>query len=197
MQTLLNQDGIVELYNDWLKKSYANKLLNELAKELDWQTEEITLFGKNIKCPRLTAFYGDPDVHYRYSGTDHPTNPWPIILLDIRDNLLNEFNYKFNSVLCNLYEDGNNYIGWHSDNEAELGNEPIIASISLGETRTLQFKHKIDNNLIAVELNHGSLCIMRGETQHYWKHRIPPTRKKCGLRINLTFRNVRPNISPG
>jgi alkylated DNA repair dioxygenase AlkB len=191
MIELLPYDGIAELYDNWIEHDLACKLFEKLNQVIVWQKEEIILFGRKIECPRLTAFYGDEDIYYRYSGKTHRTHAWPQELFDIKEQLWKKFGFQFNSVLCNYYKNNKDYMGWHSDDEPELDHNPTIASLTLGATRSFQFKHKIRRTLIDTKLTHGSLLIMRGKTQHTWQHRLPATKDLCGPRINLTFRIIK------
>ena len=138
------------------------------------------------------AWHGDSGASYRYSGVDHQPLPWTDTLLDLKTDLRNRFKVDFNSVLLNLYRDGNDSMGWHSDDEAELGRQPVIASLSLGQERKLRFRMRNNTrNTIDVSLPHGSLLLMYGNCQHDWQHQLPKTAKTIGPRINLTFRKVR------
>lgn len=152
-----------------------------------------------VKEPRLTAWYGQPGLTYTYSAKAMSPLPWTTSLLTIKTAIETELTNHliktdFTSVLINKYRDGNDYLGWHSDNEKELGNEPVIASISLGEARTFQFRLKDDHEKkIQIELNDGSLLVMRGKTQELWQHQIPKRSSATAVinpRINLTFRHI-------
>jgi alkylated DNA repair dioxygenase AlkB len=157
-----------------------------------WLHEEVVVYGKRHLQPRLTAWYGDPGKSYTYSGTVMHPLPWTSLLLSIRRELEQFTTARFNSVLLNLYRNQNDRMGFHSDNEASLGKEPTIASLSYGATRTLVFKHKRQPDLptTGVKLTSGSLLLMKGQTQENWKHGINRESEKCGPRINLTFRNI-------
>lgn len=184
-------DQQVFLYPKFLNKPLADHYFRILYDEIDWQQEELFLYGRRLKVPRLIAWHGDAEVNYRYSGVDHRALPWKQSLLDIRKMLSDKVSETFNGVLLNLYRDGQDSMGWHSDDEPELGNEPVIASISLGQERNMQFRGR-DNHAIKVSLvlPHGSLLLMKGKSQLGWQHQIPKSRRPMKPRINLTFRNV-------
>jgi alkylated DNA repair dioxygenase AlkB len=191
---LLPQDGSVVFFSDFFDTTHSDRLLDELTQTIYWQQTPIILFGKKIMQPRLTAWYGDENARYRYSGTTMTPLPWNQLLLDIKSAVEQKAGTTFNSVLLNLYRDHNDSMGYHRDNEKELGNNPVIASISLGATRTFHLKHVDYPNTKTLKrtlnLTHGSLLIMSGTTQHYWNHAIPKTKKTTLPRINLTFRTV-------
>jgi alkylated DNA repair dioxygenase AlkB len=157
-----------------------------------WSQQQITVYGKPCLQPRLSAWYGD--LNYSYSGITMEPLPWTQTLLQIKSRVETLLQQEFNSVLLNLYRDHNDSMGMHSDNERELGERPVIASLSLGEERTFLLKHKMRKDLktIRLPLPPGSLLLMKGNTQTYWRHGIAKERHPCGPRINLTFRNVLP-----
>lgn len=159
--------------------------------QTNWQHDDITVFGKTYKQPRLTALYGDTKQTYSYSNiTMHP-EAFTSNLLDIKSKVEKFSDEKFNTLLVNLYRDGNDSNGWHADNEKELGINPVIASVSFGEERPFHFKHRrLKNERHKLNLEHGSLLLMKGEMQHYWLHQIAKTKKKVEPRINLTFRRL-------
>ena len=167
-------------------------LLDKLVRDSAWRQEEITVYGKAYRQPRLSAWYGD--LGYSYSGIRLEPEPWTDTLLDIRDRVQSLVGQHFNSVLLNYYRDQNDKMGMHSDDERELGRQPVIASLSLGETRTLLLRHKTRKDLktVRLPLPCGSLLVMRGDTQQHWRHGISAERSRCGARINLTFRTVTP-----
>jgi alkylated DNA repair dioxygenase AlkB len=163
----------------------------ELRDGLQWQQVPIVLFGKRMLQPRLVAWYGDPGVTYRYSGASFKATGWLDPLDAIRAALLRELGINFNSVLCNRYRDGRDSMGWHSDDEPELGARPKIASVSFGAERPFHLRAK-DRQSTPVKLNlgHGSVLLMAGETQRNWQHSLPKLTRNCGERINLTFRQL-------
>ncbi|OMP31086.1 alpha-ketoglutarate-dependent dioxygenase AlkB [Mangrovimonas sp. DI 80] len=169
----------------------ASNYFERLLEDINWQQDEIKVFGKTYQQPRLTALYGESNTPYSYSGiTMHP-NPFSKDLLEIKTKVEEETQHHFNSVLLNLYRNGNDSNGWHADNEASLGIHPVIASVSFGEERYFHFKHRqLKNERHKVLLQHGSLLIMKGAMQEHWLHQIAKTKRKVGSRINLTFRKL-------
>ncbi|MEJ2902968.1 alpha-ketoglutarate-dependent dioxygenase AlkB family protein [Pedobacter panaciterrae] len=166
--------------------------LDKLTEETEWKQEPIKIFGKTVLQPRFTAFYGDEDVSYTYSGITMNALPWTSTLQRIKENIETAFDTKFNACLLNHYRDGKDYMGWHRDNERNLGKFPVIASVSFGASRIFQFRNYKDKlPIVSIELTHGSLLIMKGETQHYWEHRLPKTVIETQPRINLTFRTIK------
>jgi len=174
------------------------EIFHKLFEDTIWRHEHVVVWGKRHLQPRLTAWYGDPGKSYTYSGTEMHALPWTNLLLDLKRRVEQVTDAEFNSVLLNLYRNHNDRMGFHSDNERELGPEPIIASLSYGETRTLLFKHKRkkDLPLKPVSLTSGSLLLMQGRTQQNWNHGINSESRACGARINLTFRRIYPAIKP-
>lgn len=170
----------------------AQALLARLVDETPWRTETITLWGKSYPQPRLSAWYGDPGNRYRYSGLDLDPLPWTALLSCLRGRVEAAAGCPFNSVLLNYYRDHHDAMGLHSDDEPELGPEPVIASLSLGETRTFVLRHRRRKDLapVRIPLHSGSLLVMRGTTQANWKHGIPRQRSACEGRVNLTFRRI-------
>ena len=167
-------------------------VLMELVRETPWRQEPVTIYGKRHLQPRLIAWYGDAGQSYSYSGIVLEPLPWNKILSRLRDLVQDLVHEHFNSVLLNYYRDHRDSMGFHSDDERELGPTPIIASVSLGATRTFVLKHKTRAELkpIRLELPSGSLLLMKGLTQKNWKHGIDKQSKPCGPRINLTFRQI-------
>ncbi|WP_052131331.1 alpha-ketoglutarate-dependent dioxygenase AlkB family protein [Vibrio caribbeanicus] len=166
----------------------ASRLFEQLNQQIRWREDEITLFGKRMPIPRLQCWYGDSP--YRYSNlTMHP-EPWLPTLLELKRRCESAADAPFNSVLANLYRNGQDSNGWHSDNERELGINPTIASLSFGETRRFHLKHKQSKQKITFDLTSGSLLIMAGEMQHHWLHTLAKTKQQRTARINLTFRNL-------
>lgn len=176
---------------DFLEKEQANKWLEQLQKEIEWKQYPITIFGKTYMQPRLIAWYGEEGIAYSYSNTQLVAEAWTPTLLRIKKKVETASNTIFNSVLLNLYRDGQDSMGWHSDDEKELGDSPVIASVSLGAARKFQFRKKADKTQkIAIELASGSLLLMQGDTQQQWQHQIAKTKKCLNPRINLTFRHI-------
>jgi alkylated DNA repair dioxygenase AlkB len=190
MQSIIEGEANVTLYDEWMDETTATDLLDELQQLPDWTVDTITLFGKKIICPRLTSWYGDIGIRYSYSGVTHVAKAWPQSLLKLRNKLDAQFDTHFNSVLCNYYRHGVDYMGWHSDDEKEIAADSCIASISLGVMRKFQFRHKLRKELISIDLKHGSLLLMGRQTQQYWQHRLPRNKHVVAQRINLTFRRI-------
>lgn len=176
---------------EWLPAAVADALLVQLKLSLPWSQHRVRLFGRELPSPRLSAWIGDPGASYRYSGVVHCPLPWTTELSALRHRLEQAFGCPFNSVLVNRYRDGQDSMGWHADDEPELGAEPVIASISLGATRTLHFRARHGDAKLALDLAHGSLLLMSGTTQQQYLHAIHKSRRPLGERINLTFRQIR------
>jgi alkylated DNA repair dioxygenase AlkB len=184
-------DADVALDPAWLAPGDAEVLFAGLRDGIPWSVHRIRLFGRDVDSPRLSCWIGDPGTGYTYSGTHFEPNPWPVALRAIRARLAGDLRIDFNSVLANLYRDGRDSMGWHSDDERELGAQPAIASLSLGSTRRFVLKHRNDpSRKFALELPHGSLLLMRGATQANYRHALPRTVRPVGPRINLTFRRI-------
>jgi alkylated DNA repair dioxygenase AlkB len=174
-------------------------LLRQLIAEVSWRCEEVVMWGRRVPQPRLTAWYGDAGRSYAYSGLCLQPLAWTPILLDIKARVEEAAATSFNSVLLNYYRDHRDSIGFHSDNEPELGERPIIASVSLGEERTFILKHKMSKGVPPVHLRlaSGSLLLMKGNTQRCWKHGIAKEKRPCGPRVNLTFRQILDRVDTG
>jgi alkylated DNA repair dioxygenase AlkB len=168
----------------------ADALFLALRRDVHWQHEHVVIFGERRLVPRLVAWHGDPGASYAYSGTAHAPRPWTAELLEVRQVAQALTGHDFNSVLLNLYRDGNDGMGWHADDEPELGRNPAIASVSLGATRRFKLRHRQRKTVTTLELGHGSLLSMAGSTQHRYVHAVPKTARPVGERINLTFRLV-------
>ena len=176
---------------DFYQTLEADVLFQKLLNETNWQKDNITIFGKTYEQPRLTALHAKNNNSYTYSGITMKPKLLTFDLTEISNKVEKVSNHKFTSVLLNLYRDGNDSNGWHADNEKELGNNPIIASLSLGAERYFHFKHRQQKELTYKPLlKHGSLLIMKGEMQHFWLHQIPKTKQQIGSRINMTFRTI-------
>jgi alkylated DNA repair dioxygenase AlkB len=185
------KDADVIYYPNFFNTEISNYYFEALLKGIDWKQDTITVFGKKHLQPRLTAFFANNKKPYKYSNIImHPTI-FDNELLEIKNAIENETKIEFTSCLANLYRNGQDSNGWHADNEKELGENPIIASITFGEERFFHFKHKFDNTeKHKLLLEHGSLLLMQGKTQSFWLHQIPKTKKIVGNRINLTFRII-------
>lgn len=182
-------DALLYHVPDWLDGADATRYFERLQRELAWSQDEIQVFGQWHKIPRLQAWHGETGLAYTYSGKQMQAKPWTPALAELRDRLLN-LGMNFNSVLGNWYRDGNDKMGWHSDNEKELGLQPVIASVSLGSTRDFVFRHRRSGDKLSLPLQHGSLLIMAGQTQSYWQHSLPARKRVKSPRINLTFRQI-------
>ncbi|MBL1210487.1 alpha-ketoglutarate-dependent dioxygenase AlkB [Geminocystis sp. GBBB08] len=195
-EQLLSTDGDALLYQEFLEQEKADNYLSVLKDTILWKHQPIKLFGKEILQPRLTAYFGEGQYHY--SGIAMEAQIFPPILLELKAQIDKVSGVQFNAVLLNLYRDGNDNIGWHSDDESDLAEGSVIASLSLGETRRFIFRRR-DNHSCRIErkLSHGDLLIMRDQTQKFWQHQVPKTGKKIAPkiqpRINLTFRVININ----
>ena len=185
-------DAEIEYYPNFFDTQSANELLEKLKNEIPWQQDNITVFGHIHPQPRLTALFGNEGKIYSYSNIIMHPHKWTPLLMHIKYKIEEVEKENFTSVLLNLYRDGKDSNGWHADNEKELGRNPIIASLSFGTERVFHLQHKtIKEAKQKIVLEHGSLLIMKGSTQHFWKHQIPKTTKVIGPRINLTFRIIK------
>ncbi len=192
-QNLLPKDGEVYLFPTFFSGEDSDRYFKTLLTEVPWKHEPIVLFGREIMQPRLTAWYGDSDENashrYSYSGITMQANPWTPTLLEMKRRIEPVTKTCFNGALLNQYRDGKDGVGWHRDSEKELGQNPVIGSVSLGATRTFRLRHKQEKNLtVSVDLAHGNFLLMRGSTQHYWEHCVPKTKRPIGTRVNITFR---------
>jgi alkylated DNA repair dioxygenase AlkB len=167
-------------------------VLKRLIAEISWRCEEVVMWGRRMPQPRLTAWYGDAGASYAYSGVELHPLPWTPVLLDIKARIEETTGSSFNSVLLNYYRDHRDSVGFHSDDEPELGERPVIASLSLGAERTFILKHKKLKGAkpVRLRLTSGSLLLMRGDTQRCWRHGVPKESRPCGPRVNLTFRKI-------
>jgi alkylated DNA repair dioxygenase AlkB len=185
-------DAAVRLYPALLALEQADTLMAQLLADIAWQRDKITVYGKEYAVPRLTAWHGDPQLQYAYSGISAVTKPWTESLLVIKRRIEEVTDARFNSVLLNRYRTGADSMGWHSDNEPELGRNPVIASVTLGQSRPFHLKHKTLTGVRqSLRLEHGSLLLMSGETQHHWLHQVPKSQRTMGERVNLTFRIIK------
>lgn len=198
LQNLPNRvarDGLVIYHPGFLAANAASSWLVRLLDELDFADEWLRIAGRRIRVPRRVGWYGEPGIRYRYSGATHEAAPWTPGLAELRDQLSWICDCPFNSVLGNLYETGQDSIGWHADNEPELGPEPTIASLSLGGVRRFRLRHLGDGEVVNIDLEPGSLLLMGGSLQRHWRHCLPKTRRARGLRMNLTFRYILPDLT--
>ena len=185
---LLPQDGIVEYYSQFFSPEESVDVFNELLATMPWEQDEVFLFGQRRVLSRKVAWVGDGNFCYFYSGTSKMASPWTKPLLLIKERVERQCSHPLNSCLLNLYHDGSEGMGWHSDDEKTLGRNPVIASVSFGAERTFKLKHRESKEVVSVLLEHGSLLVMKGETQHHWVHTVPKTKKVSKPRMNLTFR---------
>ncbi len=185
-------DADVRFQRDLYPPAQCSSVLHQLIDGTDWRHEQITLFGKQHWQPRLVAAHGDAGLAYTYSGLTLPMQPWTALLSRLRQDIEHIAGVAFNSVLLNWYRDEQDSMGWHSDDEASLGNAPVIASLSLGATRVFKLRHKTRAELptTMLALTDGSLLLMAGQTQRHWKHAVDKSRSACDARINLTFRRI-------
>lgn len=177
-------------FRSFLTTEHATELLHTLWAELPWQQKPIRLFGKAIMQPRLISWHCDPAIRYSYSGLQLPPTAWHPQLAKLREHLRTEMGLEFNSVLVNAYRDGQDSMGWHADNEPELGPEPTLASISLGQERRFRWRDNLTRQTDGINLAHGSLLLLSGQFQNRYRHSVPKTTRQMGLRINLTFRHI-------
>ena len=184
-------DAEIEYHPSLFNSEKANELFELLKNEIPWQHDEITVYGKKHLQPRLTSLFGNDGKPYGYSNIIMQPNRWNPLLMFIKNEVEAVCNENFTTVLLNYYRDGKDSNGWHADNEKELGRNPIIASVSFGAERVFQLKHNLTNQRQNINLEDGSLLVMKGATQHFWKHQIPKSSKEIGARINLTFRIVK------
>ena len=185
-------DASIEYFPNFFDENQSKELFEKLLKEIPWQQDDITVYGKTHRQPRLTALFGNEGKPYSYSNIVMHPHAWNPILMFIKNEIEEQCNENFTTVLLNLYRDGKDSNGWHADNEKELGRNPVIASVSFGAERSFHLKHNtIADAKQKIVLENGSLLIMKGTTQHFWKHQIAKTAKPTGPRINLTFRIIR------
>lgn len=189
---LLPQQGEVLDYGVIFSPAQADRYLHALLSEIPWKSDQVVIFGKTITTARQVAWYGDRNYNYTYSGRTRSALVWTPELAAIKKVVEQHAGASYNSCLLNLYADGSQGMGWHQDNEKELGPNPHIASVSLGAERRFDLRHKESREKVSVALSHGSLIVMKGSTQHYWQHQIAKTTKVTEPRVNLTFRTILP-----
>lgn len=187
MKTILDHDGLV-LYQE----NYVDMKMDEILEGIVWRNDSITMFGKTHPQPRQTAWHGEKDLAYTYSKINMISPGWTPALLQIKNKLEADLGAKFNSVLVNYYRDGNDHMSFHTDNEKELGKNPVIASLSFGETRRFTLKHRYDKTIepLVLDLPSQSLLVMKEELQEFWVHKISKSTKVNGPRLNLTYRYI-------
>ena len=192
-QNLLPQDGTLNYYGKILNQEEANDFYKTLLETIEWKNDEAVIFGKKIITKRKVAWYGDENFEYTYSNSTKNAIPWTKELLALKKLAEEKTGEIFNSCLLNLYHDGSEGMAYHSDGEKDLKKNGAIASLSLGAERKFLFKHKFNQEKIEIFLEHGSLLVMKDQTQSFWLHRLPPTKKVSTPRINLTFRTIEGN----
>jgi len=191
--------GELDYFPKWLTREQADDYFNCLYSELEWQQPKTTVYGKTRAIPRKQVWFGESEAHMLYSGKIFSPTPWHPLLLTIKQSIEQQYNLRFNSVLVNLYRDGQDSVGWHADDELELGVDPVIASLSLGCERVFSLKPKSAKlanakcSPIHLSLYNGDLLIMRGKTQTFWHHAILKDQNIVSPRINLTYRLI---VSP-
>ena len=188
---LLPRDGELFYFQDFLSPKDSLELIDQLLNELHFKNDETIVFGKHRIMKRLTAWIGDEPFSYGYSQIKRKAEPWSPTMLKLKNLVEVKTNCTFNSCLLNYYPTGEDGMGWHADDENELGLNPIIASLSLGAERKFSFKHNQEEDKLSLQLTSGSLLLMTGEIQHHWKHALPKTKKVQTPRLNLTFRTIK------
>ena len=189
-ENLLPSDGVVEYFGILLQPQAADDYLRCLLHEIEWRHDEAVILGKHITTRRKVAWYADKPFSYTYSNITKNALVWTPALLELKALVEAKSGESFNSCLLNLYHDGSEGMAWHSDGEKDLKRNGAIASLSFGAERSFSFRHKRDHRKVSLVLEHGSLLLMKGQTQTYWQHRLPPTTRVKDPRVNLTFRTI-------
>jgi len=190
-EPVIIKNGEYVYFPNFFNWDKANDFLEAFKNTIEWKQESMNMYGKQVLFPRLTSWYGDNDKPYSFSGITLNPHPWSKELLKIKELIEPICEVEFNSVLLNLYRDGNDSISWHTDAEKELGKNPLIASVNFGAERKFQIKHNETLEMHEIILKNGSLLIMKGELQHFWKHQVPKQKGIVKERINLTFRVIK------
>jgi alkylated DNA repair dioxygenase AlkB len=190
ISNLLPNDGTLNYYGKVLTSKEANQYFDLLMQNILWKNDEVIIFGKHIVTKRKAAWYGDSDYLYTYSNATKQALPWTEELSKLRQIVEVLVGIKFNSCLLNLYHNGYEGMGWHSDDEKSLGKYNTIASLSLGAERKFLIKHKLTKQIVSLVLEHGSLLVMKEATQRNWLHSLPKSKNIIQSRINLTFRTI-------
>jgi len=186
---LLSGDGSALLFPEFLSDADADLALEELVHSNSWEQQTLLMYGSLVEEPRLSTWHSDGQT-YTYSGRARSAMPWTPLLHSIREQCERETSHTFNGVLVNYYRNGDDHLGWHSDDELINGSEPLIASISLGAERRFDMRHRHTGELVSTPLRHGSLLVMSGLSQRCWEHRIPKVPRLADARVNLTFRRL-------
>ena len=194
-ENLLPADGIVNYHGVILTSDLADQYFNLLLDKVAWRHDEAVIYGKKIITRRKVAWYGDHPFKYTYSKVTKSALPWIDELTELKVLVEKKTGETFNSCLLNLYHSGDEGMAWHSDAEKDLVKDGAIGSLSFGAERRFSFKHNTSDQVINVNLQHGGLLIMKGTTQTYWKHRLPPSKRVTKARVNLTFRTIRSSVS--
>lgn len=189
-RNLLPHDGEVNYHGRVWSLQKSDAIMAQLLGEISWKNDEVVMFGKRIVTARKVAWYGKPGLVYSYSGSMKIPLPWSPLLLDLKERTEELSRARFNSCLLNLYHEGSEGMGWHSDDEKSLERDSEIASLSFGAERAFRLKHKNKADTVSITLEHGSLLVMKGTTQSHWLHCVPKTKKILEPRINLTFRRM-------
>ena len=192
-RNLLPQDGVVNYFGKVFSTDEADYYFEILLNTIQWKNDEVVIFGKKIITKRKVAWYGDREFEYTYSKIKRKAHLWTPELVQLKKQVEVKSGETFNSCLLNLYHSGDEGMGWHSDAEKDLKKNAAIASVSFGADRKFAFKHKESKETVSINLENGSLLIMKGTTQTHWSHRLPPTKKVHSARINLTFRSILKN----
>jgi alkylated DNA repair dioxygenase AlkB len=194
MKAIALTDALLYFDGSFFSAAQADQLMTELCEHTPWETHYVRMFGRELPAPRLSSWHGEPEAHYRYSQVDYQPKAWTAaqqtVLQKLHEVRIADHLLQFNSVLCNYYRSGADNMGWHSDSEAELGPDPIIASVNFGAARRFCLRHKklaLKHELL---LTHGSLLIMASGTQRHWQHALPKAANVSQPRINLTFRKI-------
>lgn len=190
LTNLLPYDGVVHNYGRVIEPSTANRFFEQLMETIAWVHDEARMFGRTIVTKRKVAWYGERPFTYTYSKVTKTALPWTKLLIELKRIAEDQSGEQFNSCLLNLYHNGSEGMAWHSDGEKDLVKDGAIGSMSFGATRKFALKHKESFMKVSVPLEHGSLLIMKGETQTHWQHRLPPTKRVQNARVNLTFRQM-------
>ena len=189
-RNILNQDGIAFYHEKVIPDDQIKQLYNELLNNINWENERVVMFGKEIITKRKVAFYSDNSIAYRYSSKTKIGLPWNDTLIALKNIAESITKETYNACLLNLYHNGEESMGWHSDNEKEIVANSSIASLSIGAARKFSFKHKVTKETISIQLENGSLLEMKGTIQSNWWHSLPKSKKITDSRINLTFRKM-------
>ncbi len=189
-EELLAHGGSAVLYRSVVDPGVADRLCRELGEQILWDQPTIRMYGKTMLQPRLVAWFGDAGMNYSYSGTTMHPQPWLPTLVGLKAECERLAGVRFNSALANLYRDGQDSVAWHADDEPELGVDPVIASLSLGDVRRFRLRHTDTRDVVSIDLPTGSVVVMSGRCQAEWMHEVPKTKRQVGARINLTFRRI-------